>query len=414
MKHINEPIPALRAANPEVDTGIEVLVRKMMSKQPDDRYERASMVSTAFSKIVGVTTSSVRHADITPWLQIAQAESIPAEPEDTPILPPSPLLPDLEPKAITSTGMAPDNTKKKLSRAERVEERKREREQAMQQRAEQRKKQREERQSRIDARGPTWYSVILALLLLIIVFFILGAQIGLEARGIVNGFMLNMINATQTQDAVSIQEIADMTVDANSTATQAMAFEYQTATSIAAAGPVTPTPTTTATVTPTFTPTPLAGAANKIALVSERDGDPEIFTFDLTTRELTQLTDNEASDLNPRWSPDGTLIAFQSNETPEGQHIYVMDADGKNVRELTEGLRVDRTPVWSPDGSVIAFYSADAGRGWIRKVTVEGDWEDDIIQVPAGTGRLLEWVTGWLSHYDVWIYRQFGVEHPDP
>lgn len=387
MKHINEPIPSLRAANPEVDTGLEVLVRKMMAKQPEDRYDRASMVSTAFSKVVGVTTSSVRHADITPQLKIAQSESMPAEPEDTPILPPSPLASelDLEPKAITSTGTAPKNKK---SRAERIEERKLERERVIQQRTEERKKRREERQARIAARGPTWYSVILSLLLLVVVFFILGAQIGLEARGLANSFTLGMINATQTQEALTA---AKLTADANSTATRAVEFDAQTATAIAISGTATPTPTVTPTATATMTPTQFAGAADKIALVSERDGDPEIFVLDLVTDELKQLTDNDAFDVNPRWSPDGTMIAFQSNETAEGQHIYVMDDDGKNLLELTGGLRVDRTPVWSPDGSVIAFYSVDAGRGWIRKVTVEGDWEDDLIQVPAGTGRLLEW-----------------------
>jgi serine/threonine protein kinase len=376
MKHINEPIPSLRAANPEVDIGIEAIVTKMMAKRPEDRYGRASEVSTAFSKVVGVTASSVRHADITPHLQAAQSESTSDLPEDTPILPPSPLAPDLEPKAITSTGMAPQ---KKQSGPDRAEERKRKRELAIQQRAEDRKRRRQIRQARIAA------------LLLIVVFFVLGAQIGLEARGVANHFKLGMINATQTLDASTLEAVVTMTADADSTATQAVEFEHQTATMIAILGTVTPTPTSTPTATPTSTPTPLAGAANNILLVSERDGDPEIFTLDLVTREMTQLTDNDAFDANPRWSPDGTLIAFQSNETPEGQHIYVVDADGKNLRELTRGIRVDRTPIWSPDGSVIAFYSADAGRGWLRQVTVEGDWEDDIVQVPAGTVRLLDW-----------------------
>ena len=54
------------------------------------------------------------------------------------------------------------------------------------------------------------------------------------------------------------------------------------------------------------------------------------------------LTNHEAEDFGPAWSPDGTKIAFTSD--PE---IYVMNADGSNQINLTNHVEKDRGPAWS-------------------------------------------------------------------
>jgi Tol biopolymer transport system component len=59
------------------------------------------------------------------------------------------------------------------------------------------------------------------------------------------------------------------------------------------------------------------------------------------------LTDNPADDYFPAWSPDGTRIAFVSyrDGNPE---IYVMNADGSNPARLTDNPASDYSPSWSP------------------------------------------------------------------
>ena len=94
----------------------------------------------------------------------------------------------------------------------------------------------------------------------------------------------------------------------------------------------------------------------KIAFVSNRDGNHEIFVIDAHGRNPVQLTRDPDFDADPNWSPDGLRIAFVS-ERNGNKEIYVMDAEGKNVVRLTRHDWRDDDPNWSPDGRKIAFMS---------------------------------------------------------
>ena len=71
-------------------------------------------------------------------------------------------------------------------------------------------------------------------------------------------------------------------------------------------------------------------AGKRIAFVSDRDGDYEIFVMDADGSHVQQLTDNNKNDWDPVWSPDGKRIAFDSNRYGDYE-IFVMDADGSHV-----------------------------------------------------------------------------------
>lgn len=109
----------------------------------------------------------------------------------------------------------------------------------------------------------------------------------------------------------------------------------------------------------------------RIAFVSERDGNREIYTMNSDGSALTRLTRNRARDDSPTWSPDGARIAFVSERDGLPQ-IYVMHADGGEVRRLTQTDSPKTQPVWSPDGKRIAFVSEQDGNPEIYVMDADG------------------------------------------
>jgi imidazolonepropionase-like amidohydrolase/Tol biopolymer transport system component len=90
-------------------------------------------------------------------------------------------------------------------------------------------------------------------------------------------------------------------------------------------------------------------------------------------------------DMQPRFSPDGTRIAFVSDRTGEngkgGDNIWVMGVDGSGPRQITkETFRLVTQPVWMPDGQAIVARkhftsrrSLGAGEMWRYNATGKGD-----------------------------------------
>ena len=95
----------------------------------------------------------------------------------------------------------------------------------------------------------------------------------------------------------------------------------------------------------------------RIAFYSERDGNAEIYVVNVDGTGLTRLTNDPANDYNPSWSPDGMKITFHSHRYLGACRIFVMNADGSKVQRLTDPSFDDFTPVWSPDGLQIMFIS---------------------------------------------------------
>ena len=133
----------------------------------------------------------------------------------------------------------------------------------------------------------------------------------------------------------------------------------------------TPIPTATATPTPmpTDTPRPAPTATprlvpqgtigtlddTKIAFVSNRDGNSEIYVMNPDGSDQTRLTHNDNHDWWPSWSPDGQRIAFACQPGGGSFHICVINADGSSLRVFVGGRSNAQHPSWSPDGRRVAF-----------------------------------------------------------
>ena len=76
-------------------------------------------------------------------------------------------------------------------------------------------------------------------------------------------------------------------------------------------------------------------------------------------RENVQLTFADKSSTNPKWSPDGTLVAFTSNRKENRNNLYLLRASGGEAEPLTDVKSSVSDFDWSPDGRSIAFSMTD-------------------------------------------------------
>jgi Tol biopolymer transport system component len=102
----------------------------------------------------------------------------------------------------------------------------------------------------------------------------------------------------------------------------------------------------------------------------------------VATGDVAQLT-MQGDSIFPRWSPDGTRIAFV-RLAGAGRGIYVMDADGSNLIQLTSPDRPlrDHDMFWSPDSGAIVFT-----RGYLTEARHLGDVY--VVPVTGGEPQLV-------------------------
>lgn len=143
----------------------------------------------------------------------------------------------------------------------------------------------------------------------------------------------------------------------------------------------------------------------RIAFVSSRDGNCEIYVAKSDGTGQRNLTQSSADELYPSWSPDGSQVVFTA-----GGQIRILDLSSGDIAELPESDLMHSYPDWSPDGKSIAFSGGrqEPGPGAVNQIYVMAANGGE--EVPLTDGESLLTAPQWSPDGRTIAY----FDHGDP
>jgi dipeptidyl aminopeptidase/acylaminoacyl peptidase len=96
--------------------------------------------------------------------------------------------------------------------------------------------------------------------------------------------------------------------------------------------------------------------------LKENRYDSDIDLFDVASGAIHPLTFERRGIAQPRWSPDGTQIAFLANASADKdakRQIWVLPIRGGDARRVTDSSQSVQQFAWNPDGTTFAFVTSD-------------------------------------------------------
>lgn len=116
------------------------------------------------------------------------------------------------------------------------------------------------------------------------------------------------------------------------------------------------------------------------------DGASQIHVKQLDAKQDIALTNEPWANISPVWSPDSMKIAFLSER--DGNYnlfaLYVINRDGTNLQKITQPIFSDRAILsWSPDGQQIAI-DQDVPVGNIYLVDIQSGTMNELLSLPGG------------------------------
>jgi len=116
----------------------------------------------------------------------------------------------------------------------------------------------------------------------------------------------------------------------------------------------------------------------KMAMVGYEGGSTDIFTLDLVSNRLEQITRHWSIDTEPTWAPDGRSLVFNSERGGSPQ-LYQHSFETGQVKRLTFDGKQNLRASFSPDGRMITFVRLDEA----------GGYQIAVMELATGEARLL-------------------------
>jgi dipeptidyl aminopeptidase/acylaminoacyl peptidase len=126
----------------------------------------------------------------------------------------------------------------------------------------------------------------------------------------------------------------------------------------------------------------------------------DVFALQVSDNSIRRLTATEYTEYEPLWSPDGKHIVYRGTRrgvtdretTMEDTHVWVMNADGSDRREI--GAVLDNrqsTPQWAPDGRAVYFTVQERGSVRLVRLPIAGGKPEYVVK---DTGSVAGWSVG--------------------
>ena len=134
---------------------------------------------------------------------------------------------------------------------------------------------------------------------------------------------------------------------------------------------------------------------SRLAYVSFESRKPVVYVQSLDTGTRHAVANFRGSNSSPAWSPDGRKLAVTLTKDG-GSQVYLMNPDGSNVTRVLTSQAIDTEAMFTPDGQSLVFTSDRGGTpqlyrasllgGQVERLTFEGSYNVSPKPMPDGKG----------------------------
>jgi TolB protein len=135
-----------------------------------------------------------------------------------------------------------------------------------------------------------------------------------------------------------------------------------------------------------------------IAFTSFKNKFPSIYTANVGTGKLEEVTEARGMNGAPAWSADGSSLAYVSSPTGQAK-IYIQSLSSGKMTQLTHGYSIDTEPSFSPDGNSLIFtsnrggspqiYQYDLKKKKVERLTFDGSYNTSASFAQSGNELVL-------------------------
>jgi TolB protein len=127
----------------------------------------------------------------------------------------------------------------------------------------------------------------------------------------------------------------------------------------------------------------LSSDGTTLAYASPGEKGFEIYTLNIDTGEIVQLTQNEVDDWAPSWSPQGDRLVFSSNRDKNVDlDLYLIDIRTLDITRLTTDESEEVNPYWGVNDKIL-FNSSRSGVWEVYMIDYNGQNLTKITETPA-------------------------------